>query len=43
MFTIPDGGAIANGSRKMSMPGMEAPDPAAWYACLLYTSPSPRD
>ena len=32
MFTIPDGGAIANGSRQMSMPGMEAPDPAAWYA-----------
>ena len=32
MFTIPDGGAIANGSRQMSMPGLEAPDPAAWYA-----------
>ena len=32
MFAIAGGGAIANGSRQVSMPGMEAPDPAPWYA-----------
>ncbi|MBT7452127.1 MAG: TauD/TfdA family dioxygenase, partial [Rhodospirillaceae bacterium] len=32
MFAIAGGGAIANGTRQVSMPGMEAPDPAAWYA-----------
>ena len=32
MFAIAGGGAIANGTREASMPGMEAPDPAAWYA-----------
>ena len=32
MFTIPNGAAIANGSRQPAMPGLPAPDPAAWYA-----------
>ena len=32
MFTIPNGAAIASGSRQPAIPGLPAPDPAAWYA-----------